>query len=224
MASLVSSDTLLLLMKYSAAAMIGILAGNCAASLVYFYQFVKFNKIIGHPANAAFKPSDLSIQKGRQAACTGFPKRSAFGKPRERFSGGYSFGGNPSLILQYWRSHEHLIAYARNPNQKHFPAWAKVRRYWIKTREQSGTAAFGLYHETFRVRAGGYEAIYDDMPAYGLGRIFGLVEAKGRYKSAKSRLGLPEGSDAPQWEPVAPAEKVATYGDAPAPDTSTKEE
>jgi hypothetical protein len=35
--------------------------------------------------------------------------------------------------------------------------------------------ADGIWHETFLVRAGEYEAIYDNMPPYGLGKAGDLV-------------------------------------------------
>lgn len=69
LASLVSSPVGLWLLKYFAVAVIAILAVIGGISLVVFYQFLAFNKFIGHPANTAFAPADLSIQKGDKFIC-----------------------------------------------------------------------------------------------------------------------------------------------------------
>ncbi|HWP29875.1 MAG TPA: DUF4188 domain-containing protein [Chloroflexota bacterium] len=46
----------------------------------------------------------------------------------------------------------------------------------------------GIWHKTYRGRAGEYEAIYSGMPAFGLGRIGRLVLATGRRESVRGRL------------------------------------
>jgi hypothetical protein len=67
-------------------------------------------------------------------------------------------------VVQYWRSFEHLERYARDPDAEHLPAW---RRFNQAAR---GNGAVGIWHETYRVRAGEYETIYSDMPRIGLAR------------------------------------------------------
>jgi hypothetical protein len=68
--------------------------------------------------------------------------------------------GRP-VIVQYWRSVEHLEAWARDPGQKHRPSWLDFYR-----RDTRGRT--GIWHETFLVRAGEYEAVYNDVPVSGL--------------------------------------------------------
>ena len=46
----------------------------------------------------------------------------------------------------------------------------------------------GIWHETYLVRPGAYEAFYNNMPPYGLGAAGRLVEAKGARRSAHERL------------------------------------
>jgi hypothetical protein len=81
------------------------------------------------------------------------------------------------VIVQYWRSFEHLEAWARDPQQKHRATWLDFYR-----REPGGRT--GIWHETFLVRAGEYEASYDDIPVAGLARAGRAVDL-----DAESRAG-----------------------------------
>jgi hypothetical protein len=56
-------------------------------------------------------------------------------------------------VIQYWRSFEHLDAFAKNTDDPHLEAW---RRYWRHVGKSTRT---GIWHETYLVRAGEYEAI-----------------------------------------------------------------
>ncbi|MFI0241020.1 DUF4188 domain-containing protein [Streptomyces sp. NPDC016845] len=71
-------------------------------------------------------------------------------------------------VVQYWESKEKLLAYATASDRLHRPWWARVNRYARK-----GAGHVGLWHETYVVPAGSYEAIYGDMPPYGLGKAYG---------------------------------------------------
>jgi hypothetical protein len=88
------------------------------------------------------------------------------------------------LIVQYWRSFAHLEAYARSQDHQHLPAWVAFNK---RMRESRGDV--GIWHETYLVRAGEYEAIYSGMPPWGLGRVGALVPASGRKEAARDRLG-----------------------------------
>lgn len=72
-------------------------------------------------------------------------------------------------IVQYWRSFEHLEAFARDKDDPHLEVW---RQYWRRVGRSGRT---GIWHETFLVRAGEYEAVYGNMPARGLGKAGRLV-------------------------------------------------
>lgn len=85
------------------------------------------------------------------------------------------------VIVQYWRSFEQLEAFARDPGDLHRPTWLNYYR-----RRSNGRA--GIWHETYLVRAGQYEAIYNDTPVAGLaaaGRPVALAE----HSRARSRVG-----------------------------------
>lgn len=89
-------------------------------------------------------------------------------------------------IVQYWRSFEHLENYARNPDRAHWPAWVAFNR-----RMKDCRGDVGIWHETYRVRAGEYEAIYSGMPLYGLARAGERAAIGADQDSARQRLTLP---------------------------------
>jgi len=86
-------------------------------------------------------------------------------------------------MIQYWRSFEDLEAYARDRNQEHWPAWVAFNK-----RVGASRGDVGIWHETYVIKPGHYEAIYSGMPRYGLGRIGRLVPASGRKDTAGGRL------------------------------------
>lgn len=89
---------------------------------------------------------------------------------------------NPSVSIQYWRSAEHLFRYATSKDAAHLPAWVAFRERVKNSR------AVGIWHETFLVSAGRYEAVYADMPPFGLGTFAPLVPAHGRRDGARGRV------------------------------------
>jgi hypothetical protein len=90
--------------------------------------------------------------------------------------------GRVIQVQQYWESFEHLERYARNAERRHLPAW---RRFNARVRDNG---AVGIYHETYRIRPGGWEAIYGNRPDFGLAAATSVVPvASGR--SAAQRLG-----------------------------------
>jgi hypothetical protein len=103
------------------------------------------------------------------------------GKPETGFLGSISGG---MMLVQYWRSFEHLEHYARSHDHLHWPAWVDFNKRMGKSRGD-----VGIWHETYLVRAGEYEAIYSGMPAYGLGKVGKLIPASGRMDTARGRAG-----------------------------------
>lgn len=77
------------------------------------------------------------------------------------------FGGPFGSMVQYWRSFEALERFARDPDCRHAQTW----REWFR-RAQHLNPAVGIWHETYRVSAGAYEAVYQNVPAG-----FGLMGA-----------------------------------------------
>jgi hypothetical protein len=87
------------------------------------------------------------------------------------------------VMVQYWRSFKDLEAYARSQDKEHWPAWVNFNK-----RVSNSRGDVGIWHETYKVRAGEYEAIYSGMPAFGLGEVGKLSPVSGGRDSARGRL------------------------------------
>ncbi len=88
-----------------------------------------------------------------------------------------------AMTVQYWRSFEQLHAYAHSKDKEHLPAWAEFNRL------VGATGVVGVFHETYIVSAGKYEAVYVNMPRMGLALAGEVVPAVGRMQSARERMG-----------------------------------
>jgi hypothetical protein len=101
------------------------------------------------------------------------------------------FGLRNPVLVQYWESFDDLEAYARDSENEHLPAWKAFNR-----RVGEG-GDVGIWHETYLVSEGEYEAVYNNMPPTGLGEAGDVVPATGRAETATGRLGRSGGDDAP---------------------------
>jgi Monooxygenase af470-like len=91
------------------------------------------------------------------------------------------FTGRRTLLVQYWRSAEHLDRFARDPELRHRPAWKAYNR-------AIGTGGdVGVWHETYLVKAGEYETIYANMPLFGLATAGSHMPVARKGDSARER-------------------------------------
>jgi hypothetical protein len=98
-----------------------------------------------------------------------------------------AWSGRTFTVITYWRSFEHLEAYARSADHAHRPAWTAFYR-----RARASGGAVGLYHETYGARPGTVESLYVDMPpGFGLGGAVGSVPIPSRLEGARDRLDHP---------------------------------
>ncbi len=96
--------------------------------------------------------------------------------------GFHMWPGRTVLVLQYWRSAEELIAFASDPDAPHAAAWREFNR-------RIGTdGSVGIWHETYEVRPGHAEAVYGNMPAFGLAAATSHVPVTPGRGSARARL------------------------------------
>ena len=96
---------------------------------------------------------------------------------------GYTSLGRLSLV-QYWRSFDHLEAYARARDKSHWPAWVEFNRLMKDSRGD-----VGIWHETYLIRAGEYENIYSGMPLMGLAKAARTADVSADTDAARGRLG-----------------------------------
>jgi len=87
------------------------------------------------------------------------------------------------VVVQYWRSFDHLEAYARDKDKKHWPAWVNFNK-----RLNASRGDVGIWHETYVVSGGQYETVYSGMPPFGLGAAGNLVPATGNRNDARKRM------------------------------------
>ncbi|MEU6421043.1 DUF4188 domain-containing protein [Streptomyces spiralis] len=88
-------------------------------------------------------------------------------------------------VVQYWESKEKLYAYAHSPEMFHHRAWSIINR---KEKAGKNRQHVGLWHEAYVTPEGAYEAIYADMPGFGLAKAHGQVPLERRGRTAKDRF------------------------------------
>ncbi len=103
-------------------------------------------------------------------------------KPELGLMGVESWLSRTTIMVQYWRSMEQLLAYSQNRDAKHLPAWSRFNRV------AQSSSAVGIWHETYRVEPGNYENIYFDMPAFGFGQVGVRKSAVGALKNSAGRM------------------------------------
>jgi len=87
-----------------------------------------------------------------------------------------------ALVTQYWRSFDQLLAYAQSRDAAHLPAWKAFNQ------RVGSDGSVGIWHETYQVAAGNYEAIYANMPRHGLSVAGSHDPATGGRHDARSRM------------------------------------
>ena len=97
--------------------------------------------------------------------------------------GGHTWLGRTTILLSYWESPEHLQRFAADRDAPHLQPWRDFRR----TMQGSGTV--GVWHETYQVPVADLEAVYVDMPAFGLAAATSHVPVGPGTKTARQRLG-----------------------------------
>lgn len=90
------------------------------------------------------------------------------------------FNLRSTAMVQYWRSSEELITYAKGP--KHLTAWKKFNQ---KVRNND---AVGIYHETYVVPKENCESLYGNMPVFGLAKTASHEKITPTTNSARKRM------------------------------------
>ncbi|WP_392535060.1 DUF4188 domain-containing protein [Nostoc sp. C117] len=86
--------------------------------------------------------------------------------PEKGFLGGETFVYWRGVgLIQYWRSFEDLERFARNPADAHLEAWQRFNR------AIGVDGSVGIWHETYLIEPGRYEAVYGNIPLLSLSEI-----------------------------------------------------
>ncbi len=88
-----------------------------------------------------------------------FRNREPFG-----FLGAKTWVARTTVVVQYWRSLEELLAYARSAQAEHHPAWKKFNRVI------ADNGAVGIYHEAYVMHPANIHTVYRNMPPFGLAK------------------------------------------------------
>jgi hypothetical protein len=93
-----------------------------------------------------------------------------------------TLGARGPVTVQYWRTAEQLMAFARGSDLPHLAAWRRFNK------AVGSNGDVGIWHETYLVPAGGYEAIYNNMPRTGLAAAGQHEPVARRGETAAKRL------------------------------------
>jgi Domain of unknown function (DUF4188) len=106
-------------------------------------------------------------------------------KPELGLLGAEAWFGRTTIMVQYWRSLDALLDYAKSRDAVHLPAW----REFNKAVGTNGDV--GIWHETYRASPGTYESVYVNMPRFGLGKAgeVGPAATRAEERMAASRPG-----------------------------------
>lgn len=111
------------------------------------------------------------------------------------FLGYHLWFGRTTLVVQYWRGMDELLAYSRAQPLLHVPTWRKYNR------ESEGV--IGVFHEAYVVSARGHHVIYRDMPAsFGLGGATDVVPARTHGGANPAEWTEKHRADAERWGEV----------------------
>ena len=108
--------------------------------------------------------------------------------------GSQQWFGRTTLLLQYWKDFESLDRFAKDRTLPHLEPWRQFNR------AVRDSGAVGIWHETFQVRAGEYEAIYGNMPVFGLAAAARHAPITRKGQTAAVRIGAST-QDEPAVEP-----------------------
>jgi Domain of unknown function (DUF4188) len=91
--------------------------------------------------------------------------------------------GRTTIMIQYWRDFESLDRFSRDKDLPHLEPWRRFNRL------VRASGDVGIWHETFRVRAGEYEAVYGNMPVFGLATAGQSLPVSRKAETAAARIG-----------------------------------
>jgi len=86
------------------------------------------------------------------------------------FITGHLWYGRNILMVQYWDDFKSLEQYAKNNSKSHMPIWTFFNLKILSSVD------VGVWHETYQIEPGKFEAIYTNMPCFGLAQAGNYIE------------------------------------------------
>lgn len=108
--------------------------------------------------------------------------KELYAQPEHGFVSAEAWFGRTTIMVQYWRSFEHLEAYAKNREQEHLPAWKRFNK------AIANNGDVGIWHETYEVTPEKFESIYVNMPKFGVAKLGEHISVSEQRDSAKQRM------------------------------------
>lgn len=105
--------------------------------------------------------------------------------PEKGYLGGESFMRFfplTNINVMYWRSYDHLERFAHDKTDPHLEAW----RQFNQRVGRDGT--IGIWHEAYQIKVGQYEALYGNMPRFGLGKAGRHIPVTGKLNTGRDRM------------------------------------
>lgn len=90
--------------------------------------------------------------------------------------------GRTTVLVSYWRSAADVQRFASDPDAPHAPAWRAFNQ------KVGGNGTVGIWHELYTVHRGEYEAVYVNMPRFGLGAALEHVPVGPGSRTSKQRM------------------------------------
>lgn len=91
-----------------------------------------------------------------------------------------------SMMMTYWRSFDDLERFARSKDDPHADAWRRFNQ------AIGDDGSVGIWHETYMVEPGRYEAVYGNMTVFGLAAASKHIPITGRHHTAHGRVSEKE--------------------------------
>jgi hypothetical protein len=102
--------------------------------------------------------------------------------PEAGLLGLQSWFGRTTIMVSYWRSVADVQRFASDPDAPHADAW---RRY---TRKVGANGDIGVWHELYTIRRGDFEAVYANMPRFGMAVAGEHVPVGNGMRTSKQRM------------------------------------
>jgi hypothetical protein len=158
---------------------------KCEGDFVLFLIGIRFNKLTSKAADMGkyMDQIEKELSEHPELGCLG--SESYVGSNTE---------ASTTLLVQYWKSTDHLEKYAQSSTNSHYHPWRVLMSIGKESTE------FGFWHETYQVKAGEYECIHVNCPAFHFANALGARVEAAEYASRtmRGRLGKGEGS-ADEW-------------------------